>query len=397
MRVAAMVLGSVLAAAVQTSAGHGQARFTHQRHSALVAECSNCHGSAGGGPAYGYPSASFCETCHNGTVAPRVSWTAPEPRSSPNLRFDHTVHQSRIDVPCTLCHTEGGAPASVQRAVIPNCLACHGGESHLTAPDAACNTCHLPLARATGLSEDDVSDFPVPPSHGEPGFAEEGTHGALARAAGGVAASCATCHAQDFCTQCHVGEGVPQPVMALEPDARSLALRARPRSHGADFPTRHATVAAASQETCANCHVRSDCLDCHQPGAASGSPGFHPADFLSRHPAAAYSRESSCSDCHNNWSFCADCHEKSGLTAAAQLGRGYHDAKRFFVAGHGQAARQSLESCVACHAERDCVLCHSASGGRRVNPHGPGFDAERLRDRNVVQCSVCHGATIPNP
>jgi hypothetical protein len=74
---------------------------------------------------------------------------------------------------------------------------------------------------------------------------------------------------------------------------------------------------------------------------------------------------------------------------------GYHDARSFFVSGHGGAARQSLESCVSCHTERDCLPCHSAQGGRRFNPHGPGFDAERLRRKNFQMCTVCHGAAVP--
>ncbi|MCA9768685.1 MAG: hypothetical protein KC485_07710, partial [Gemmatimonadetes bacterium] len=65
------------------------------------------------------------------------------------------------------------------------------------------------------------------------------------------------------------------------------------------------------------------------------------------------------------------------------------------LVGHGQAARQSLESCVSCHVERDCTVCHSAQGGRRFNPHGPGFDAERLRRRNPEMCIACHGRAIP--
>jgi hypothetical protein len=52
---------------------------------------------------------------------------------------------------------------------------------------------------------------------------------------------------------------------------------------------------------------------------------------------------------------------------------------------------------VSCHAERDCLTCHSALGGRRFNPHGPGFDPERLRRRNPQMCSACHGAAIPDP
>jgi hypothetical protein len=50
---------------------------------------------------------------------------------------------------------------------------------------------------------------------------------------------------------------------------------------------------------------------------------------------------------------------------------------------------------VSCHVERDCLTCHSAQGGRRFNPHGPGFDAARLKQKNPEMCTVCHGAAIP--
>jgi hypothetical protein len=72
------------------------------------------------------------------------------------------------------------------------------------------------------------------------------------------------------------------------------------------------------------------------------------------------------------------------VTAGAPLDAGYHDPKRFFLASHGQAARQNLESCVSCHAKRDCLTYHARSlvGGRDIDAHGPDFDSERLRRRN---------------
>jgi hypothetical protein len=133
------------------------------------------------------------------------------------------------------------------------------------------------------------------------------------------------------------------------------------------------------------------CLDCHRP-ANERAAAFHPRGFLTRHPSAAYARVANCSDCHNQASFCQDCHQQSGLVARARLGRaGYHDAFRGFAFGHGQAARQNLESCASCHAERDCAACHSTTGGFRFSPHGPGFNAERMRARSPSMCAACHG------
>ncbi len=127
-------------------------------------------------------------------------------------------------------------------------------------------------------------------------------------------------------------------------------------------PTGTQPVASAAAKSCTACHARADCLDCHRPNAASATPGYHPVGFLSRHPASAYARETSCAECHNTGAFCTDCHQQAGLTAQGALRGGFHDAKQNFLLGHGPAARQSLESCVSCHAQRDCLPCHSADG-----------------------------------
>jgi hypothetical protein len=34
-------------------------------------------------------------------------------------------------------------------------------------------------------------------------------------------------------------------------------------------------------------------------------------------------------------------------------------------------------------------------GGRRFNPHGPGFNADRMQKQNPQMCTACHGTAIP--
>jgi hypothetical protein len=375
--------------------------FDHAKHANLFPSCISCHAGAAPGksPASIWPDPASCASCHDGTIEQRVTWSVPTAPRRSNLRFDHQAHARAMKgnpPPCTACHTEPGAPRmAVRPPVVGRCLDCHGiRTAHLAAPDSACATCHLSLARAVTLTRADVAGFAAPPSHADPRWSGRDGHGAVARST--LTANCATCHAREFCYQCHAGGSPPRAIVALASDPRSTALvvHRAPASHGANFADRHGALAAASSTSCASCHIRSDCLDCHRSTAASG-PGYHPTGFLSRHPAAAYARESSCSDCHNQRSFCASCHEQSGVVAARGMRAGYHDARSFFVSGHGGAARQSLESCVSCHTERDCLPCHSAQGGRRFNPHGPGFDAERLRRKNFQMCTVCHGAAVP--
>ena len=376
------------------------ADFDHMKHARLFPSCTSCHAGAtveGAGQSL-WPPATTCASCHNGTVQPVVAWRARSTSRRSNLSFNHQQHARDTGTrapSCAACHTAAGTPRmDVREPVVSRCLDCHGiRTAHLAAPDSACATCHVPLARATALTRQDVAGFPAPPSHADPNWAGPEGHG---KAGARATNACATCHAREFCSQCHAGGALPPAVavMASDPRSTAIAVRRTPPSHGSNFADRHATIAAAGAARCSGCHVRSDCLECHRP-AATRSAAYHDDGFLSRHPAAAYARESSCSDCHNERSFCTACHTQAGLVASRGLRTSYHDSRQFFVAGHGVAARQSLESCVSCHTERDCLSCHSALGGRRFNPHGPGFDASRLRRKNFEMCTVCHGAAVP--
>ena len=460
-----------------TAAGRLLARrlspeFDHLKHQDLFPTCQSCHlGAVEPGYAM-WPTAESCSACHDGQIEDRIDWTPPTEASPSNLRFAHGRHREKARAEsapdsllrCAACHSAQGAERmDVKHAVVEQCVACHQpGGSHLALPDSACSACHLPLAQATRLTVERVGAFPVPESHREPRFVLEG-HGRMVTSvtAAPVPASCATCHARDFCIECHVDAPEQQAIRALPGDPRSLAhqaeliappshessnfiyrhgvqarngarecrtchtqesctvchvvglrqvsalpewepgrgrgariARSRPATHGPDFRGAHAALASAEPKSCTSCHTRTECLDCHRPTAASAG-GYHPAGFLTRHPAAAYSRETSCADCHSPTGFCSDCHQQSGLVAGRTLRPGFHDAKQFFLVGHGQAARQSLETCVGCHTERDCLTCHSAQGGRRFNPHGPGFDGARLKRKNPEMCTACHGASIP--
>ena len=445
-------------------AGQAPSSFDHAKHRKVFASCTACHvGAAERGPSI-WPDPASCASCHDGTIEKRVTWQPPREPPRTNLRFEHLDHaRAAVGRPaaCVACHQQQGAPwMTVVALDAQRCLDCHGVQTaHLAAPDTACATCHLPLARASRLTERDVTAFPTPPSHKQPGYAGAEGHRQAARAGG---ASCATCHAREFCLQCHVDAPERREIQALAPDPRSAAIHAelrapashddpgflashgntaqrapetcaachtrescltchvattrvaarlpaaapgrgrgavvmrrRPPSHGTDFAAHHGTAAAAGPAACAACHSRSDCLECHRPDAARAA-GYHSPGFLTRHPAAAYARETNCSDCHNSAGFCTTCHATAGLVSrGGPLRPGYHDANNFFIAGHGQAARQSLETCVGCHVEKDCLTCHSALGSRRIDPHGPDFDAKRLKQKNPQMCTACHGTAIP--
>lgn len=345
--------------------------------------CLTCHGP---GTAHLAAPDSLCETCHlpltlatTLTVAEIRAFPVPPSHRQPEfLGRGGEGHGSLATRPpgpvaasCAVCHAR------------TFCLICH-----VDAPEQPTVQALPPDPRAKAIA---VRLRP-PDSHRDPTFLQH--HGGVVRA---DARQCRTCHTQESCLACHAPSqrvAVALPARAPERGTGAQPARRPPETHRENFASRHGSVAATTPATCAGCHVRTDCLDCHRPNAAAAS-GYHPASFLTRHPAAAYARETRCGDCHNAGSFCAACHRSAGLVSTGPLRAGYHDASRFFVVGHGQAARQSLESCTGCHVERDCLTCHSALGGRHFNPHGPGFDAARLRRKNSEMCTACHGAAIP--
>lgn len=332
-----------------------------------------------------------CATCHVPlTDAPgltRVDIASfPRPRSHDATDFLLGGHGRLATV---------SAGASRQAGVAASCATCHARN--------LCISCHVNAAESpviTALALDDRSpafagSMPVLASHRATGFLR--AHGMAAQRS---TATCATCHARESCMTCHVGVP-PRAVATLPAAGRGRAAGAQltrmpPSSHTREFRERHGAEASARPKTCETCHVRSTCLQCHRPDVGPQSR-FHAQNFLTRHPSSAYAREANCSDCHNTAQFCQSCHQQSGLVAAGRIGTaGYHDAFRGFSLGHGQAARQGLESCASCHAERDCTACHSAvGGGFRFNPHGPGFNAARARSRNPSVCIACHGRLIP--
>ena len=428
--------------------------FPHDEHINLFPTCETCHElDVQGQPTQ--PDAVSCSACHDGDVEDEVEWQPPSQPPS-LLEFNHRDHADTVladgdSTSCSSCHgnTEEW---QVEAAAAVGCASCHEGlEDH---PDgsAACAECHTTLARSS-LTSDQVAMLPAPAGH-EGGFALDHS-GAMEL----NPTSCATCHARDFCIQCHVNGPETPEIARLEPDARSLAFSATvptpethqqhdfvlshetsdlstcatchtqesctschlntteefstlyaagpgrspgpvmqssiPPEHDAGFiASFHGTAAAADPLSCATCHVRSECVDCHQPDDSSDR-SYHPVGFSSLHPAEAYRRATSCADCHSTGGFCQSCHESAGVTGSGAIDAGFHDAKAAFGIGHGPAARTSLESCVSCHVEQDCLACHSIVSGRGFNPHGPGFDAARLRSKNFESCTVCHGAAVP--
>jgi Class III cytochrome C family len=371
---------------------------------------------------------------------------------------EEVIGEGEASLGCADCHvTPDQGRMTVDGNPPERCLSCHSDPEpapvHVVGAD--CAMCHVPLAESE-LTADRMADLLVPDGHSGDEFVLE-THGAeaiddVSRCAtchvqeqctschvatglepipsvpeaprtlpftalkahyptpeshvddqflfdhdvGAGAESCATCHTKDDCVACHVG--APSSVLEELPEAGNVVApgvhvdRREPGSHESPFfMEAHAPLASAGAGGCATCHTQDSCAACHD-GATSNS--FHDNDFVSQHAADAFSQNSECSNCHNTQVFCRACHVQVGFESRGRLNAGYHDAEPIWLLRHGQAARQTLETCASCHAQSECTQCHSTVGAFKVSPHPADFDAEKARSKNARTCLACH-VTIP--
>lgn len=391
----------------------GDARFLAVER-ARPESCLACHAHAA--PAH-LDARSDCRSCHLPLArATRLSveriggFPRPPSHDAPDFRRRHAPADERSLASCATCHAQQSCARCHVNARSERSIAALGSDP-----------------RVATLVADRGGHWPVPESHARRDWVYE--HG---RDATRATASCATCHAQPSCRSCHIGAGaervirrLPGPDPGFSPGVQlrgaalmDLSLRdpgaaasgrhlpvvasvgaargAREwsdttnsrvvRVHGAGYARTHGTEASAQALDCAGCHVQRFCSDCH---AGEGRRRYHPANFVQRHAPEAWGREQDCASCHNPEAFCQSCHASTGLASSGGLRSAYHTRQPGWLLQHGQAARQGLESCTTCHAQRDCMQCHSRAGWN-VSPHGRDFDAERMAKRAPGTCATCH-------
>jgi hypothetical protein len=311
--------------------------FPHEKHSGF--ECTDCHTEIAKSTALGQaklPGVAKCEECHDRSAPEdKAKFTPPtRPARQYEIRFDHAAHLKRVPKgDCTVCHKSLPAPGEPWKPTPPMaaCTACHNHQVDFA--EARCAPCHVSLKR-----------FPLKPVTE---YAHQGDwikeHGKLAK---GSAETCAACHEQTYCAQCHTPDTGP-----MRPEIR--------------FPEK----------------VES---------------GFiHRGDFLSRHQIEAQASPASCRKCHGSY-FCDSCHSEQGLsTRPGTLNpREPHPQPDWMTKGsgnfHGDAARANIVSCAGCHdqgAASICVLCHRSGGAAGVNIHPPSF---KRTDKTRPMCRACH-------
>jgi len=306
----------------------------------------------------------------------------PIDRAQPDLKIE-----GRPVVACVGCHPGFVPGQPVARVIIPTPNLKFDHSAH-KATD--CKTCHGDLAKeGVGLA----------------------TRDQLPRMR-----LCFQCHddqkASGTCTTCHLADvegrirttlpsGHLQPSGVLQGDAHDL-----------DFRMHHKQAAETSGRYCETCHAERFCSDCHM-GVAKPMD-FHGGDYLLIHSVEARRGTPDCSACHREQSFCVACHERSGVGARLEtkgLGEfdstsadrashfhpsGWADAKGRGANHHAREFQRNPQQCASCHREDFCLQCHTAEPGStaKFNPHPAGWrgsaQCQALAKRAGRMCLRCH-------
>ena len=309
--------------------------FPHSTHVEAGLSCVTCHASIAQATAVGPTvhvtlpagdAAKDCLACHDkGIPAPPPVRTVER-----TITFSHADHLPYVKGDCAKCHT-ALVEAGQATAPVPPMSACTSCHNHAADyAQARCQACHVDLKRYPLMP---VADF-----RHEGDFLR--THAAMARTS---AATCAACHDQTSCAECH-------------------AATTRPVKPDIEWPER------------------------------VGARFIHRGDYVSRHTIDLRADPASCRRCHGS-AYCDACHLEQGVSqrSAATGGRNPHPPSWVGGMVHGAAARQDILSCAGCHdqgASSTCVTCH-----RNVDPHPAGWAQRHNKTSDVAgnsMCRICH-------
>jgi hypothetical protein len=332
--------------------------FPHEKHGGF--DCVDCHTGIPKATRLGQaalPGLAKCKECHEvDTMSPadKAAHTplVREPREH-SITFDHAGHLARIQAKelndaCRTCHKEGQlpdpGPARSWTPAMQACTTCHYHQVEVA--EARCQPCHVSLKR-----------FPLKPIEALAGFSHQGNfvreHGNIVK---NSAATCAQCHDQTYCANCHANATVPFRTEIQFPE-----------------------------------NVQANFI--------------HRGDYVSRHQIEANADPASCRKCHGSY-FCDSCHAAQNISPRNTLAGGNpHNPHPLGWATpgsgdfHGTAARQNIVACAGCHDQgksANCVNCHRSFGVGRAgiggNPHPAGWSGRHSRDdiHKNGMCVICH-------
>jgi hypothetical protein len=273
-----------------------------------------------------------CKSCHQEQIDSTCSFChvdpeniVPIPHGSRQFIFSHERHAAKDSIACETCHPGIDNLTYATEANIPTmktCVGCH--EQRSVARE--CATCHTNFATL------------IPADHREGDFKKE--HSRLTRL-GELSVTCATCHTESFCQDCHSGAELHG-----FGSYKDLMADPLPRAALRDGP------------------------------AAQKLQKVHDLNYRFTHASDAMSKRLDCASCHEEATFCVQCHQAGGNITQQKFIPSTHTEAGFVVLGkgsgggrHAELAKRDLETCAACHdvqgTDPTCLRCHTEGGAVR--------------------------------
>lgn len=340
------------------------------------------------------------------------------PPANSTLVFSHKKH---LKTDCLVCHSRISQSVKSSDRNLPDeqvCAACHaeGIRSQVNEPgsEKRCGSCHADYD-PTNKNRPARAFRPMAAlqfshkSHLDRMMACSACHAVKDKRAPGFSEErwlpseslCLTCHDAwkqgGMCIKCH-----PQnPAGEMKTDFKGIKLvPSRGKlNHQENWTKRHVQQAQFAPATCKTCHQQRFCDRCHD--GVMKPLAIHPEDYATMHPIDARKDQNHCRSCHRYQSFCLDCHQKMGMAPDSQK---KYDRVRIHPEGfgscvrtpthHSDQAKRSLDACVSCHQEDDCLRCHRSGSecGGSVNIHGHMSPQQlsRMQKKNPRACEKCH-------
>lgn len=251
-----VLLGLIAACSAVTTRSPDQIGFSHHVHTEQELECAECHGALladANRAVQGIPGKAECAACHDvedkqacATCHSNAQQPSTWVRGRDNyIRFSHQAHTGR-EAHCEACHQGAAHWPSLAGTPQPKpghdiCVSCH--KKDLDGGD--CRMCHDRL--------DTYPERPTAVIPHKPGFFARHRVEALASED-----TCAQCHRQSFCTDCHGGN------MTVRPSLRTPERVDREFMHSGDWLSRHGMEVRVVDTGCLKCHNTSFCSSCHR-------------------------------------------------------------------------------------------------------------------------------------
>jgi hypothetical protein len=257
----------------------------------------------------------------------------------------HAIHLEE-DLDCETCHEAAATSITGADNLLPNKAIC--ADCHDVDDKTACTDCHSnhETARLLEPIVDRAGNFPHA-THLEAEMVCRDCHFSNGRTEAAVPE-------MTLCRECHTTVSGLQGCATCHGPGEDLV----PDTHMAGWSWFHGEQARLDEASCASCHTQTDCQDCHS--GDNVRPRSHRLNYAYDHALDARGNEFDCAACHGEPVFCRSCHVENhvmpgdhsrGDWLIPQTGGRHADEGRF-----------DLESCIACHdtdAQTPfCAECH---------------------------------------